>query len=479
MNHYKYLFCLLLSSIFLTSCGGGSSDSDQTQASGGSGFVTLLAGDDDIQDFDQAIFDISSITLIGDDNGQVVLMDEMRSIDFLALETINEVLAEIEVPVGSYSKIRFQVDQIVLKELDDNLNVIREENVRVLANGKVDVIPRNGFQVGSNESVLIAIDVDLQKSIKLIQTGNGRYQFRPVIFADILSDQKPGRIVRLAGEFEAIEVDGIRLDDRFSICDTDLISDSDSVADNRHCRLVLIDDETGVLGINIDRLSAITLADISNGDNVVIYGRLELSSVTTTQQGSYGVPVNALVIGRGQFQLFEGISRSQFDEVDETLLLELAPAQGVVGDLNINTRLPLSEGAQLFLIDGSPASSTDIADGVATEVEGLLVLSSPNSIEALIAILESTDLVTVITGMPTGINIIARTFELSEQSGDSFCVSLNDDTKIQQITEEGGVIESAMVELSVLGSAEVEVTGAIDPDDGCILAKTIIIMEES
>ena len=89
IKNSSLVFILTGLSLLLVGCGGGGGSSDNGSSngtSGDTGFVTLVAGDDDISNFDEALFDISSIRLLGDDDqGSIVLLDEMRQIDFLAL----------------------------------------------------------------------------------------------------------------------------------------------------------------------------------------------------------------------------------------------------------------------------------------------------------------------------------------------------------------------------------------------------------
>lgn len=470
----------------LVACGGGSSGTadggDTGGESGATGFFTLVAGDDDISDFDQALFAISQVQLLGDDDqDSIVLLDEPRQIDFLALETVNEVLAETEVPVGSYNKIRFTVDTITLVRLDADGEIEEEVDVRVLANGKVDVLAKGGFDVNENESLIVAIDVDLEKSIKLIQTGNGRYQFRPVIFASIVTSEQPGGLIRIAGEFEAVFIDDIRVDDRFKLCAADLMSDDDDVADSPMCRVVFVDEDTGVFVQQDATLTPASIDTLNNGEQVVIYGRFSSEAASddgeddTQEEEMYGVAFNAFVVASGAFQQLEGVAQSSFDNGSETFELLLDEGQGVVGDLNLVTRLPLADGAKLFTVDGEPASSDTITIDTAAEVEGLLVLDIPNSIEAFIAIIEPAQPEVIINGEVTGIDFAELSLIVRDADDNEYCIVVTPDTEILQLQSMGDVVEVVSVDLDTLSDAEVEVTGVEDEESGCITASAIIL----
>lgn len=472
MNNCLASISLIISVLLLGACGGGSGTAAGTDPESSSGFVTVSVGDNDINDFDQAIFVISQVVLLGD-SGQIVLLDEQRTIDFLALETVNEVLAEAQVPAGQYSKVRMAVDSIELVKLDQNGDVEESVDVSLVANGKVDIVPRGEFFVAADSSLALDIDIDLEKSIKLTLTGSGRYIFRPVIFADIITDINDGRIVRVEGEFEAIQVEGVRRDDRFRICAPELMSDNDQVVESQSCRLVLVDVETGFFEAG-QSLTATTLDSYLNGDNVVVYGLLNPAAYEHDNSEHYGTPIAALVAAKGEFRHLEGEAASVFDETNEMFDITLAPGQGIIGDLQLSTLLPLGEGALLVDSEGHVVETSVIASGLEVEVEGLLFLGSPNSFEAFVAIVDAEPEQISVTGMATEIDIVAQTLTLSD-GVNVYCVQVSDDTDIQLVeaTEESTSVNS--ISLETLLNAEIEVTGTIDAVSGCLVADSIIL----
>ena len=95
------LFLITTFTLLIAACGGGGSGPGVAATTAaappatGMGKIVILVGDDDISNWDQAIFEITRVILLGGSNGQVVILDEMRTIDFLALETVNEILAAV------------------------------------------------------------------------------------------------------------------------------------------------------------------------------------------------------------------------------------------------------------------------------------------------------------------------------------------------------------------------------------------------
>lgn len=468
MKTILYSFFIGLFSLMLVSCGGSGSGSIESET----GFITVSIGDNAIDEFDQAIFQISEVRLLGE-NDQIVLLDEQRTIDFLALETVNEVLAEAEVPAGQYSKIRLAVDSIELIKLDDNGNVEETVDVRLVANGKVDIVPRGEFTVGANSTLALDIDVDLGKSIKLTLTGNGRYIFRPVIFADIIHDAGDGRLVRIEGEFEAIELEGVRQDDRFRLCAPELMSDDDDVEETQSCRLILANGETGLFEVD-ESLTPSVLGNFQNGDNVVAYGFLQPLAYEHDSDAHYGTPVAALVVAKGEFRYLEGEATSVFEEVEQTFGLVLNPGQGIVGDLQLTTRLPLIDGALLIDSNGNIVEASVIEPGLEVEVEGLLLLDTPNSFEAFIALVDAEQNQVTVTGMATEINLISRTLTLFD-GVDSYCVEINDETNMQTVDTLEGAVSLDSISLEALLNAEIEVTGTVNVDTDCLVADSIVL----
>lgn len=63
-----------------------------------------------------------------------------------------------------------------------------------LPSGRIDLDPREPFQVRVGGTLAIRLDIDANKSINLHQAGNsGKCIFRPVIFVDIREEVPTGR----------------------------------------------------------------------------------------------------------------------------------------------------------------------------------------------------------------------------------------------------------------------------------------------
>ena len=192
--------------------------------------------------------------LIGED-GQVTLFEGEQTLDLLQLGDFSELFAvSDQVPPGSYSKIRMQVSDLVLRDIDrdenGNVIVLDEEYPQIVGNGKIDLNPRGPFDLRSGDVVFIELDFDMEKSLKITETGNGKLIVRPVIFVDIRTQPRPdARLTRIHGEITEIDL----ASSSFRLCQTAFASEWDDEGEHdddgeeaRRCVAVSTDDETGI-----------------------------------------------------------------------------------------------------------------------------------------------------------------------------------------------------------------------------------------
>jgi hypothetical protein len=180
----------LLFAALLAGCGGGSGGEPE----GGTGRVTLLVGDGPIDDLAEAWITVREVRLVMSGGKDEVVLDVPQKIELLSLRNLTEVLLMEEIVSGRVNKIRL---------LLDDLEVVREDGTRdvldVPAGGWIDLNPQGGIDVRAGETITVFIDVDLARSVHVVAGGNGRLQFRPQVFVELLSDGDPSRLVRLKG----------------------------------------------------------------------------------------------------------------------------------------------------------------------------------------------------------------------------------------------------------------------------------------
>ena len=216
--------CLTIAvlSLLLTACGGsGGSSSDGNTASRGTGTVGILLTD---MPADPALFesinaDIESISLIGDDDSSPVTIFSGPTETYDLLRLRNEsvpVSFTDEIPAGQYCKIRLILSDLELVLADDTPDPDDNEthHPKLPGNGKLDLVVRDCFDVVEGQMLTLQLDIDAGNSIHIVGNNKG-YQFRPVVFVDVLSEEFEPRLVRLEGEIVNIDVEL----EQFLICD--------------------------------------------------------------------------------------------------------------------------------------------------------------------------------------------------------------------------------------------------------------------
>ena len=174
------LLSLSAAFVFVAGC----NDDNSTNNTSGAGQVVLMMHDAPVDDFKEVWLTVESVTMIGDDdsnNVETLLSDGVR-MDFLALDSISQVLAMGDVQSGTYSKIRLQVSDPEFVRDDDS--VFTEPDVKLVANGHVDLNPQGPITIDADSLHIISLDLDLENSLQINETGNGRYILRPQIFIE-------------------------------------------------------------------------------------------------------------------------------------------------------------------------------------------------------------------------------------------------------------------------------------------------------
>ena len=196
----------------LTACGRGDSPTEPTPDSAPSnkGHVAIVLTDAPNADFSAINITVQEILLIGGDETQsYVLFSGEKTIDLLKLKNFSELFALGEnIPTGTYRKIRLTLKQpngIELVRKDASGNIIETAYPQLPGNGKLDLNPRGPIVVNADATTYVQLDFDAAKSIHIVQTGNGKYQFRPVIFVDVITKENPGKLVRQVGIVHAMD----------------------------------------------------------------------------------------------------------------------------------------------------------------------------------------------------------------------------------------------------------------------------------
>lgn len=261
-----------LLALLLAACGGGSGGGDSLATPAAApATVGVVLTDAPTTDVDEALARVTAVELFGDAGRQVIFTGD-ATLDLLRLRDSYEFFAVADdIRPGRVDKIRLTLASLELVWRDAAGNLTDRQQVRLPGNGKLDLNPRGPVNIGAGEVVVVTLDVDMAKSLKLTTTGNGKINLRPVVFVDIDTRPPVAKFTRVSGEIVALfpAVGGFRF------CRAGLVADPvgpfQSPPARRLCLDVLTDADTGVFGP--DGLPA-SYADLAVGDRVTVAGRL-------------------------------------------------------------------------------------------------------------------------------------------------------------------------------------------------------------
>jgi hypothetical protein len=151
---------------------------------------------------------IERVELIGGDGERVPLFEgPAETVDLLRLR--NEAIPftfRDDVPVGTYCKVRLTLthpDGLELVLAADDSSYFP----KLPGNGKLDLLARDCFTVAPEASVTLQLDMDAGNSMHIVTTGNKTdYNFRPVVFVDVINRSFTGKLVRLQGVIADFDV---------------------------------------------------------------------------------------------------------------------------------------------------------------------------------------------------------------------------------------------------------------------------------
>lgn len=459
----------------LASCGGGGGGGSAQVAMDTPATVGVLITDAPVGRWDEAIATITSVRLIGED-GQVTLFTGSRTLDLLKLGDFSELFAVSDnVPPGRYSKIRLQLSDLVLNDIDpDTDEVLESVRPRLVGNGKIDLNPQGTFVVGSGDVVIVELDFDMEKSLKITETGNGQIILRPVVFVDIRTDRPTGRLARVHGEISRIDP----VNSKFELCQTDFASrwdggrrDERPEFGDRHCLTVSTDASTGIFSGN--GLPE-TFADLVTGEQATVIGRLQpLRDDGPTNNDEHAFVLDAYVIEEGPlgtWSRIRGITASGTDG-NNRFALDIAPGQG----FGMDTRLPvqLYEGSRIFSRAGLELGPLDIVAGRGALVDGILIIGQDDYIRSPLVIL-SPDAAAggaTIEGTVISTNVTNQTLRVNDGTMDR-CVNA-EAASIFLVNDDDG-FSSTRGQLGDLDPGQSVVIFGTEQTDGCLSAETIL-----
>ncbi len=500
-NFFRYLSLTAALLLGLTACGGGGESAIDnlpapTAGSPATGTVALLFTDAPSDEFAEVNIDVSRVQLMAEERS-VTLFSGDKTVNLLDLEHHADLLSWAgDVPVGTYHRIRLTVTDVELVRKDSSGDVVEVIHPKLPGNGKLDLNPRSPFEVQPDATLMVQIDMDAKKSIHVAKTGNGSYQFRPVVFVDVLGADVEGKLVRLSGDVR--DVDALaqtfqlcheRLTLRRSVSDGD-VDDVNVVADDKdkdkdidvetvdqleqttttavRCVTVQVDEQTALFDAAGEDAAFV---DLMENQAATVIGRFALAQAEESKR-----VFSALVVELGAQGSFTRLKGTVLDSVDSTgqFTLELAEGQGYA--VGTTLQVVMGTGTQLFSRFGEPLTVQSLVVGAEVKVEGVVVLSDsePDRIKAALVFVATEQPIEKLTGTVSTVQAQGGAFTLIDSELGDRCISVTEQTDLYLISSTATGYASEAIALEQLVDAQaVEVYGRYALN-GCFVAQDIL-----
>ncbi len=494
MNRFLLASPLLLLALLVGGCGGGGGGATAgTDASPNTATVGVLITDAPVGRWDEALATVTAVVLIGEP-GQVTLFEGEQTFDLLRLGDFSELFAVADtVPVGRYEKIRLQLADLVLNDRDDDGELVDSVRPQLVGNGKIDLNPRGGFLLGPGDVVVIELDFDMEKSLKITRTGGGRLIVRPVVFVDIRTEGLPdARLTRVHGEIDTIDLPaGV-----FVLCQTGFASNWDDDDDDewdddasRRCIHAAIDEDTGIFAGDGQPQDASALAV---GEKVSVIGRLrpldeDDDSGSARREDDdddddddrYRFVLDAYVIEEGPlgtFRRLRGRVATPFDAVASRFGLDVASGQGLATE----SPLPvlLYEKSRIFNRAGVELDVDALIEDRPALVDGVLVVGVDDVLRAPLVILgegDAPDDLAALAGEVVSVDVGAGTLRVNDGTMDRCVDAASADVFL--VDDDDG-LSSRRGDLGDLEPGQDVVVFGSEGIDGCVIAGTILAEDD-
>jgi len=461
--------------VVLFSCSGGSGSgsgtTDGSNITTDTGSVALLLTDAPSEIFEEINITVVKAELLSDD-GRVTLFEGERIFNLLDLTDVKIFAIRDGVPAGTYNKIRLTLKDNGIELVDYNgSNTPADYDIyypRLPGNNKLDLNPRGDFSVVAGGTLAIQIDIDANKSIHIVKQGNKDvYNFRPVVFIDIVTDAFKERFIKLHGDIAAINT----VDLSFKLCNTDIpvqIGDDQMKADSRGCVRVESDETAAIF----DVAGPATFSDLVEGEPATVFGRLlrdDSYDGSDDDREMDDLVLKAILIELGPetaFLKLNGTATSTVN-IDDQFTMDVAPGQGLTTPLILTVQI--QKGTLLIDRKGNLVNVTEIYSGKLVSTRGVLDVNTDTLFATVILV--DTDSSEQLTGKiaanPDGVCAFTITDEIV---GDR-SIATDSNTKAFLVVDGS----SSPIEVSELYAGQsADVYGISNSSSGCFDAYTII-----
>jgi hypothetical protein len=361
----------------LAGCGyGGNNSADSSTAATGSGTVALLLTDAPSDIFEEINITVLKAELMSD-NGRVTIFQGEHTFNLLDLTEARIFAVREGVASGSYNKIRLTLKDngIELVDYNDTDNPLDDAVYypKLPGNNKLDLNPRGSFNVLAGTTLVIQIDMDANKSIHIVKKGKkDEYNFRPVVFIDIVTDGFTERFVNLHGDIRDINT----TDHSFKLCNTDIpVQTTDELVKSGSSGCVLIETDRNTAIFDINGMPT-TFSKLVEGEPATVFGHLQYDEYSNSHidhdRELHDLVLKAALIELGPESSFQKLNGSAISSVDANNLftMDVDPGQGLTTPLNLNVQI--QDGTLLTNREGSNIDINDIVSGKLVSVRGVL-----------------------------------------------------------------------------------------------------------
>jgi len=480
---YLGTVALALISMVLVACGGSGSTAS-TANTAGNGSVGIVLTDGPTADFAEVNVTITGVSLIPDDdsdnNGHVVIFQGEKTINLLSLTDFSELFAiSNEVPAGQYEKIRLHLKQpngIELIKKDDQGNVIETIYPKMTGNGKLDLNPRGDFRVVAGQTLYIQLDIDANKSLHIVATGNGGYRFRPVIFVDVIDHQFSGKLVRHFGYVHNLDMEN----NYFKLCDQPIdlmgppaaeMGNTTEIDGMGACIKVVADDAS----VFDQDGNPADMSGTQDNDMLTAVGFVrsyeddDLDVDDLNDNSDHEIRLYAEVIEMGDMDTFavvDGTVATEPQTEADVFALSLEDATEISVQLQVGTKV--------FSRSGQRLDYQSIAMGLTASVDGVYSAMDSGMLKSSLVIVDTAMIDTMEKLHGNVLSVDNNIITISTSEGEKM-IRISDDSSIFLMLGADGSSLSDMIDImAVPSNAELDAYGHA-ANDGYFDADTVII----
>jgi len=467
---------MLLAILALPGCGGSSGDQPAT------GDVTVIFTDGPTDKYQRVLLSITGMSLIGA-GGHVTLYDGPEiTFDLLDMSEWGDFAFNTKALAGRYHKVRLEVSRVQLMDMTTDETVLLD---KLPAGGMIDLNARGQFDVSPDHTTVIKLDVDAQRSFHDVLTGNGKIEFRPIVFIDVFEGDifLPDRLVRVFGSVDADSIEGADTvadptDDSLRLCNLEFISQTDgpTVTGPSDCIRVYAGASPGIF----DSTGAeAAFADIGDGDPMTAVGFLVSTDDTAAFLG-----LNSVVLEIGDRQPTNPSGWATIQGVVDTDPVACTTDTGQCFDFDPDETDPaetvrMQAGTRVFRADGTELTQADVTMGDTGSIDAV---PGATDLHAALVVLASDSGSGLVSGTLDGLstNGAYPVIEVMTGAGELFNVCVDTDTSIVQVL----MNDDTVTIFDILDPSVLEVGSSVEaygdtasPPAGCDMLATQVIVE--